>query len=102
MAPGQSVTHCNPCMCLGSILRISPATPSAKIQSALRLLRDETLSDLASRLGRSRVHLTEVANCTRESARLRQEIASDLGVDVDDIWTAHTESLPQALAAGQR
>ena len=57
---------------------------------------------LASRLGRSRVHLTEVANCTRESARLRQEIASDLGVDVDDIWTAHTESLPQALAAGQR
>lgn len=78
----NTVTQCNPNPALESILRQSSAAPAVKVRAAL-MLRGETMRDQAKRLGRARPHYSDVLNGKRESRRLFEDVAADLGVSVD-------------------
>ncbi len=84
-----TATHCNPKSALGSIVRQSPASPAERVKCLARLLLGLDLGGLAVQVGRTRNHLSQVLNGSRQdSLPLRRDIASELGLTVDDIWSS--------------
>lgn len=82
-----TATHCNPNSALGSIVRESPASPAERVRHLAGLLLGLDLGGLAARVGRTRNHLSQVINGSRQdSLPLRRDIAHELGLAVEDIW----------------
>lgn len=84
----QSIHH-TPHDVLESILKDPEIEPGVKIRRLLGL-RGETIRDLARNVGRAEITLYKNLSGERESARLRLDIASYLGVEVSDLWPCET------------
>ena len=104
--PGEPKTPANqlsPDMPLKSIIRKSNLPSAEKVKLSLKLLKGETVTDMCGRLGRGVQHVSVVINGKRESAALKQGIASYLGLEVEDIFPpSHAPSLSTASSAAQR
>jgi hypothetical protein len=80
-----TVTHCNPDQTLQHLLADFNIPPNKKISRLLGLYGLRFL-DMASSLGRHRVHVSGVLNGKRESEVLKRDIAAFFGLEVKDIW----------------
>ena len=84
-----NLTNLNSKLPFKSILRnANHLSASEKIQVALKLLRGQTLAAMCAAFGRTPQHVSVVIGGKRESEILRRQIASYLGLEVDDIFPA--------------
>ncbi len=81
-----TVTQRNPDQTLQHLLADFNISPNKKISRLLGLYGLRFL-DMASSLGRHRVHVSGVLNGKRESEVLKRDIAAFFGLEVTDIWS---------------
>lgn len=80
-----NVTQRNPDQTLHHLLADFNTPPNEKISRLLGLYGLRFL-DMASSLGRHRVHVSRVLHGKRESEVLKRDIAAFFGLEVIDIW----------------
>lgn len=97
----DNVTQRNPSQTLQHLLTDSNIPPNKKISRLLGLYGLRSL-DMASSLGRHRVHVSRVLHGKRESEVLKRDIAAFFGLEVMDIWPVDQAGSFDRLGEDQR